>query len=262
MSPVWVSVCASNYVGQNNFHKCLFHWEFLGFVGPHKQVWYQIYEWQSSLYISFLSHFSFFPSILPYFSFFSFILSLVFLPWFPFLNSSNSKICRTHRRTGRCGVLAIATWAAWFWAAQGRLFTKKKKERKGQTGHFNIFATAGLRTQSAPGRTPFVTQWFFLSVFIFPFHLFPSSLFIAFLFHSFSPLFQNFSFSHFVSFLFLFKLSPSFICRQRGLTQLMLRFPSAIYHLSNSEPVPIWYLYYESISNKNKNIWNLRMINV
>ena len=37
-----------------------------------------------------------------------------------------------HRRTGRCGVLAIATWAAWFWAAQGRLLTKKKEERKGR----------------------------------------------------------------------------------------------------------------------------------
>ena len=37
-----------------------------------------------------------------------------------------------HRRTGRCGVLAIATWAAWFWAAQGRLLTKKKEERKGK----------------------------------------------------------------------------------------------------------------------------------
>ena len=39
-----------------------------------------------------------------------------------------------HRRTGRCGVLAIATWAAWFWAAQGRLLTKKKEERKGRKG--------------------------------------------------------------------------------------------------------------------------------
>ena len=37
-----------------------------------------------------------------------------------------------HRRTGRCGVLAIATWAAWFWAAQGRLglLTKEKEEKK------------------------------------------------------------------------------------------------------------------------------------
>ena len=55
-----------------------------------------------------------------------------------------------HRRTG---VLAIATWAAWFWAAQGRLLSKKKKkkkERKGQKGCFNIFAMAGLRTQSTP----------------------------------------------------------------------------------------------------------------
>ena len=58
------------------------------------------------------------------------------------------------RRTGRCGVLAIATWAAWFWAAQGRLLTKKKKERKGRKGRFNIFATAGLRTQSVPGCPP------------------------------------------------------------------------------------------------------------
>ena len=55
-----------------------------------------------------------------------------------------------HRRTGRCGVLAIATWAAWFWADQGRLLTKKKEERKGRKGRFNIFATAGLRTQSTP----------------------------------------------------------------------------------------------------------------
>ena len=40
-----------------------------------------------------------------------------------------------HRRTGRCGVLAIATWAAWFWAAQGRLLTKKKEEKeKGEKG--------------------------------------------------------------------------------------------------------------------------------
>ena len=29
-------------------------------------------------------------------------------------------------------VLAIATWAAWFWAAQGPLLTKKKEERKGK----------------------------------------------------------------------------------------------------------------------------------
>ena len=55
-----------------------------------------------------------------------------------------------HRRTGRYGVLAIATWAAWFWAAQGRLLTKKKEEIKGRKGRFNIFATAVLRTQSAP----------------------------------------------------------------------------------------------------------------
>ena len=39
-----------------------------------------------------------------------------------------------HRWTGRCGVLAIATWAAWFRAAQGRLLTKKKDERKGTKG--------------------------------------------------------------------------------------------------------------------------------
>ena len=57
-----------------------------------------------------------------------------------------------HRRTGRCGILAIATWAAWFWAAQGRLLTKKKEGRKGQKGCFNMFATAGLRTQSAPAQ--------------------------------------------------------------------------------------------------------------
>ena len=34
-----------------------------------------------------------------------------------------------HRRTGRRGVLVIATWAVWFWAAQGRLLTKKRKEK-------------------------------------------------------------------------------------------------------------------------------------
>ena len=39
-----------------------------------------------------------------------------------------------HRRTGRCGVLAIATWAAWFRAAQGWLLTKKKEEKKGEKG--------------------------------------------------------------------------------------------------------------------------------
>ena len=51
----------------------------------------------------------------------------------PIFNSFNYTIA--HRRTGRCGVLAIATWAAWFWAAQGRLLTKKKEEgneRKGK----------------------------------------------------------------------------------------------------------------------------------
>ena len=34
----------------------------------------------------------------------------------------------SQRRTGHCGVLAIATWAAWFWAAQGRLVTKEKRK--------------------------------------------------------------------------------------------------------------------------------------
>ena len=37
-----------------------------------------------------------------------------------------------HRQTGPCGLLAIATWATWFWAAQGQLLTKKKEERKGK----------------------------------------------------------------------------------------------------------------------------------
>ena len=55
--------------------------------------------------------------------------------------------------------LAIATWAAWFWAAQGRLLTKKKEERKGQKGRFNIFATAGLRTQSAPDHYHAFLDW-------------------------------------------------------------------------------------------------------
>ena len=58
---------------------------------------------------------------------------------------------RNHSWTGRCGVLAIATWDAWFWDAQGRLLTTKKEERKGRKGHFNILATAGLRTQSPGG---------------------------------------------------------------------------------------------------------------
>ena len=44
------------------------------------------------------------------------------------------KVDPYHRRTGRCGVLAIATWAAWFRAAQGQLLTKKKEERKGRKG--------------------------------------------------------------------------------------------------------------------------------
>ena len=47
---------------------------------------------------------------------------------------TGTKNCFVHRRTGRCGVLAIATWAAWFRAAQGRLLTKKKEERKGRKG--------------------------------------------------------------------------------------------------------------------------------
>ena len=64
------------------------------------------------------------------------------------------KATRNHRRTGRCGILAIAPWAAWFWAVQGRLLTKKKEERKGQKGRFNIFAMAGLRIQSTPARNP------------------------------------------------------------------------------------------------------------
>ena len=48
--------------------------------------------------------------------------------------SSHASVTFPHRRTGHCGVLAIATWAAWFWAAQGRLLTKKKEERKGRKG--------------------------------------------------------------------------------------------------------------------------------
>ena len=35
---------------------------------------------------------------------------------------------------GGLAVLAITTWAAWFWATQGRLLTKKKEERKGRKG--------------------------------------------------------------------------------------------------------------------------------
>ena len=46
------------------------------------------------------------------------------------LTNKNAVVIHIHRRTGRCGVLAIATWAAWFWAAKGRLLTKKKDERK------------------------------------------------------------------------------------------------------------------------------------
>ena len=37
----------------------------------------------------------------------------------------------SQRRTGHYGVVAIATWAAWFCAAQGQLLTKKE-ERKGR----------------------------------------------------------------------------------------------------------------------------------
>ena len=68
---------------------------------------------------------------------------------------TNRNVGYEHRQTGRCGVLAIATWAAWFWAAQGQLLTKKKEERKGQKGRFNIFAMAGLRTQSTAGEAYF-----------------------------------------------------------------------------------------------------------
>ena len=39
-------------------------------------------------------------------------------------------VSQEHRRTGRCGVFSIATWVDWFWAAQGRLLTKKRKERE------------------------------------------------------------------------------------------------------------------------------------
>ena len=42
----------------------------------------------------------------------------------------NFDIFHRHRRTGRCGVLAIATWAAWFRATQGRLLTKKERGKK------------------------------------------------------------------------------------------------------------------------------------
>ena len=35
---------------------------------------------------------------------------------------------------GGLAIVAFATWAAWFWAAQGRLHTKKKEERKGRKG--------------------------------------------------------------------------------------------------------------------------------
>ena len=66
---------------------------------------------------------------------------------------SSSYLHLTHRRTGRCGVLAIATWAASFWATQGRLLTKKKEERKGRKGRFYIFATTGLRIQATPDLT-------------------------------------------------------------------------------------------------------------
>ena len=44
------------------------------------------------------------------------------------------KIRWSHRWTGRCDILTITTWAAWFWATQGRLLTKKKEERKGRKG--------------------------------------------------------------------------------------------------------------------------------
>ena len=43
-----------------------------------------------------------------------------------------------HRRTGRCGVLVIATWVALFRAAQGRLLTKKKEEKKGKKKNLEL----------------------------------------------------------------------------------------------------------------------------
>ena len=73
-----------------------------------------------------------------------------------------------HRRTGHCGILVIATWAARFWTAQDRLFAKKKEERKGRKDCFNILATASLRTQSAPASECFS----FLKIFN---HFFPQN---------------------------------------------------------------------------------------
>ena len=48
------------------------------------------------------------------------------------LNLSTKSKSWDHRRTGRCGVLAIATWAALFRAAQGRLLTKKEERKWGK----------------------------------------------------------------------------------------------------------------------------------
>ena len=53
------------------------------------------------------------------------------------LDAANQSV-HGHGRTGRCVVLAISTWATWFCqnfsAAQGRLLTKKKEEKKGEKG--------------------------------------------------------------------------------------------------------------------------------
>ena len=54
-----------------------------------------------------------------------------------------------HRRTGRCGVLAIATGAAWFWATQGRLLTKKKGGKKGERASW-IFLPRSVWKPSSP----------------------------------------------------------------------------------------------------------------
>ena len=74
-----------------------------------------------------------------YYNYYHYYHIYIFYTYVTLLGAINLTLCifgGIHRRTGRCGALAIAIWAAWFWAAQGWLLTKKKEERKGQKGHF------------------------------------------------------------------------------------------------------------------------------
>ena len=58
-------------------------------------------------------------------------------------------LLNNHRPTGHCGVLAIATYGP-LGSGLPRAGYKEERGKDGQKGRFNIFATAGLRTQSAP----------------------------------------------------------------------------------------------------------------